>query len=75
MWAQADRIQQIEQTSKGLKLMQVNGVLAAVAGALILGGNFSEDGLGGIASFGLLILILGVGMFAFARIAAWWYHG
>jgi hypothetical protein len=57
--------QQIEQTGKGLKFIQLLAVLMFIFGIVMF---FTGNG-------GFLPMMLGTVVYFIARIAAWWDHG
>lgn len=59
----------IEQTGKGWKALQLLSSLACIGGAITL--IFAPEHL----PIGILLLVIGIPMFLFARMGAWWFHG
>ena len=73
------KTQTVEQTGKIWKLISLVGVVVVLYGVGILAGWWSDpignDGDGGLAVGGVLILFLGLVMLVVSRVFAWWFHG
>jgi uncharacterized membrane protein HdeD (DUF308 family) len=62
------KVQTIEATAKRWKLMQLLGVLAIMLGVALM---FNEP----TRLAAVLLVLIGVPMWVFGRVAAWWFHG
>lgn len=59
----------IEQTGKGYKGAMAIGAVVAMLGTFI-----AYAGGDGSGAFGVTLLFMGIAVFIFARIGAWWNH-
>jgi len=77
----------VEQTAKkwkGLRLAAVVMILVSFIGVLAVGSAIKQAALGGASSAPALVslsplfaltLLGGIGLYVYARVAAWWHHG
>lgn len=54
--------------------MLLGGLLAIVGGSMLTIG-FQQNDRGAMIGLGMLLLLLGLVWYLFARVCAWWFHG
>ena len=66
-------VQLIEKTSKKWKLLELVGAVVCIAGFLMF--LFSEERSPALHILWLLVSVVGLCAFGYARFMAWWHHG